>query len=295
MVEQPFIPPLLPTLVDDPPQGDQWEHEIKYDGYRTMLAIGTDESRAFTRRGHDWAERYAPVMAEAKGLRCTSAYLDGEMIVQDEQGRSDFTAFQSALSRGQSDRFVYCAFDLLALDGTDFRSRPLRDRRAALQELVGSHNPARRIQFSEALPMSGTRMLEAGCELGLEGIVSKRLDSHYRSGRQTSWLKAKCFAEEVFVIVGADRQPGKPAHALLPLETPENGLVYVGSAFVSLAAEDRDRFWRYVDQHRRDQPPIPMPKTRNAAWVEPVLRGQVQFLRGSVPLRHASLRHLRAS
>lgn len=285
-----FIPPLLPTLADAPPAGEGWEHEIKYDGYRTMLVLDSGEGRAFTRRGFDWSARYAPVLAETKGLACRSAYLDGEMVVQDENGRSDFAAFQVELGSGDGERFVFYAFDLLTLDGEDLRVRALSERRAVLRQLVGAHDPDKRIQFSEALG-NGAEMWATACAMGLEGIVSKRLGSRYTSGRQRSWLKVKCFDEADFVIIGADRQPGKPAFALLARETPD-GLAYAGSAFITLAREERDRFWTVAERNPLAQPAIAMPKGRNALWIAPNLRARVQFLKGDGKLRHATLREL---
>lgn len=285
-----FIPPLLPTLSNEPPVGEGWEHEIKYDGYRTMLVLGRDGDRAYTRRGFDWSARYARVLAEAKGLACKSAYLDGETVVQDEQGRSDFAAFQSELGSGSGERFVFYAFDLLAVDGEDLRAQPLSQRRALLRQLVGGHDPERRIQFSDSLT-GGGEMWTAACAMGLEGIVSKRLSSRYVSGRRRSWLKVKCFDEGDLVIIGADHQPGKPAFALLARETPD-GLTYAGSAFITLTREDRDRFWTMAERGPLARPPIAMPKGRTAIWMAPNLRARVQFLKGDGKLRHATLREL---
>jgi ATP-dependent DNA ligase len=131
-----FIPPLLPTLADEPPQGDEWEQEIKYDGYRTLLVVREGEGRAFTRNGHDWTATYQPVVRAAVRLQANSATIDGEMIVQDAQGRSDFAALRSAIER-EPHRLVFMAFDLLEVDGQDMRDRPLEARREHLRDLVG--------------------------------------------------------------------------------------------------------------------------------------------------------------
>jgi bifunctional non-homologous end joining protein LigD len=282
-----FVPPLLPTLVDVPPEGDQWEHEIKYDGYRTLVAVDHGKGRAFTRNGHDWTSRYVPVVGEACRLRCRSAAIDGEMVVQDEAGRSDFFAFQSDVSASHTDRLIFYAFDLLELGGQDLRGETLRDRRARLRDLVGRHSPDARIQYSEALAGSWPEILEAACAMELEGIVSKKLTSRYRSGRQRSWLKTKCYDEGEFVVIGAEHEPGKPAFALLARETDE-GLAYAGSAFMTLGGEDRDRFWTMVELHGRSKPVIRMEK-RKAGRVDPVLRVRVQHLKGGGKLRHASV------
>jgi ATP-dependent DNA ligase len=142
-----FIPPQLATLVDEPPTGSGWIHEVKHDGYRTCLVVNGDDSRAYTRNGYDWTKRYRPIVAAAQRLPCRNAVLDGEMIVQDETGLSDFAALRRAIEREQY-RLVFYVFDLLALDDADMRRRALTTRRACLEELIGGHDAAWAIQFS---------------------------------------------------------------------------------------------------------------------------------------------------
>jgi bifunctional non-homologous end joining protein LigD len=142
-----FIPPQIPTLVSEPPAGDGWVHEIKHDGYRTVIALHEGAARAFTRNGHDWSKSYAPVCRAAEALACRSAVIDGEMIVQDENGASDFGLLKGGIVR-EPERLVLIAFDLLHLDGRDLRSAPLVERRAALRALVGDGENC--IGFSEA-------------------------------------------------------------------------------------------------------------------------------------------------
>ena len=286
-----FVEPLLPTLVDAPPEGEQWVHEIKYDGYRTLIVNNAGQGSAFTRRGRDWTARYVPVVSEACRLRCRSCAIDGEMIVQDAQGRSDFASFEADVAATRSDRIVFMAFDLLELDGYDMRWEPLRERRRRLADLIGGHDPRARIQFSESHEGSGAALLEAACAMGLEGVVSKKLTSTYRSGRQKSWLKTKCYDEGEFLVVGAEHEPGKPAFALLARET-DTGLEYAGSAFVTLGGEERDRFWETVDAHARSRPVIPLAKGKGRRWVEPVLRIHAQHLKGAGKLRHATIREI---
>jgi bifunctional non-homologous end joining protein LigD len=286
-----FVPPLLPTLVDTPPEGERWEHEIKYDGYRTLIVVDYGKGRAFTRNGHDWTDKYAGVAGAACLLTKRSASIDGEMIVQDETGRSDFGALRSAIS-GQPQRLIFMAFDLLELDGEDLRQEPLRIRRDKLARLIGKANPASPIQFSESLGGSGPEMLQAACAMGLEGIVSKRVDSKYRSGRSAAWLKTKCYGEDEFTVIGAEHEPGKPAFALLA-RPGDDGLEYAGSAFVTLAGEARNRFWEMVEARKRAKPVIPMEKGKARRWVEPGMRVRAQFLAGEHGhLRHASIREL---
>ncbi len=276
-----------PTLAEEPPVADQWQHEIKYDGFRTQILIEGSEVRAFTRNGHDWTARYPSIVGAAGELRCSSAILDGEAIVQDEHGRSDFAAFQEALARRPED-LVFMAFDLLHLNGRDLRSQPLIDRRVRLQQLVGCHDPSCRIQFSDHVIGDGAALFEVADRMGLEGIVSKKLTDRYRSGRTRSWLKVKCFAEAEFVVIGTERMPGRPATALLARE--EGGqLQYAGGAMVTLSQPGRDAFWRRIEQLGAASPPVSASASSNAEWVRPEVRVTAKYQKGGGKLRHATL------
>ena len=238
-----FIEPMLPTLVADPPEGEGWLHEIKYDGYRTQIVVEGSSVRAFTRNGHDWTAKYQPIINAARDLDCHAAILDGEMIVQDEQGRSDFNAFKGSMER-QPERLVFMAFDLLHLNGQELRQEPLMERRLRLQELVGCNDPSCCMQFSDHVIGNGADLFEAADAMRLEGIVSKKLHGRYRSGRSRDWLKIKCFAEAEFEVIGVQRSPGRPPTALLAHEGAGE-LVYAGGAMITLSESERDRFWRY--------------------------------------------------
>lgn len=280
---------MLPTLAHEVPQGEAWIHEIKYDGFRTQLVIDESGVRAFTRNGFNWSDRYPNVLAAAGELDCTRAILDGEMIVQDEQGRSDFAAFQQALA-GDPQRIVFMTFDLLHLNRTDLRPLSLTERRKALQELVGCHDPSCCIQYSEHVSTSGAELFSAAERIGLEGIVSKKANSAYRSGRTKAWLKIKCFADAEFVVVGTERST-KGTTALLARET-EQGLEYAGGAMLTLRSEDRERFWTCAEELAADRPALPLRKRPGVAWLEPRLHVCARYLKGSDKLRHATVREL---
>jgi bifunctional non-homologous end joining protein LigD len=280
-----FIAPMLPTMAAEPPTGDQWQHEIKYDGYRTLIRIWREE-RAFTRNGHDWSDTYRSILRAARSLKCISAAIDGEVIVQDAQGRSDFPALRSSMS-SHPERLIFYAFDLLELDGRDLRALPLIDRRDHLRDLIGSHNPHACIQFSDHVIGSGDALFASANAMGLEGIVSKKVRSKYRSGKTTSWLKIKCFAEGEFVVIGIDRTETIPV-VLLARET-EDGLEYAGGAMITLAGKDREAFVDAVGRLKQDRAPIRMVKRPGARWMRPEVRVRVKYLKGSDKLRHASL------
>ncbi|WP_246506373.1 ATP-dependent DNA ligase [Mesorhizobium silamurunense] len=279
-----FIPPLMPTLVGKPPEGDGWIHEVKFDGYRSQIIFDDGEVQIFTRRGRDWTAKYRHLVETAKGLNVQSAIIDGEIIVLNEAGVSDFGELRKAITRRQHDLY-FVAFDLLHLNGHDLRDMPLEDRREVLQAMIPA---GQRIQFSEALPGTGAAVFHLVEQAGLEGVVSKRKDSKYRSGPSTNWLKAKCYTIDEYELLGVEREAGKPAFALMA----ERGTGrYVGSAFITLNREMRERLWQRVQEHPGTAPKgMKRPATQ---WVKPGLIGRVKHLRGEDDLRHASLQDFR--
>jgi DNA ligase D-like protein (predicted ligase) len=279
---------MSPTLAHDVPEGAEWIHEVKHDGYRTQIVIDGAGVRAFTRNGHNWSNRYPHLLEAALELGCQSAIIDGEAIVQDEQGRSDFHAFAAIHDRPED--IILMGFDLLHLDGKDLRKEPLIDRRARLQELLGCHDPGCRLQFSEHMATDGKHFFEVVDAMGLEGVVSKKASSRYRSARTKSWLKIKCFAEDLFTVIGVEAGKGTAPTALLAREGPE-GLSYVGSAMVTLAGPQRERFWRAMKRGAVPAPAVPMAKTAGN-WVKPSMQVRARYLKGSDKLRHATLTEL---
>ena len=272
-----FVPPLMPTLVDKPPEGDDWIHEVKFDGYRSQIVIDDAAVSIFPRRGLDWTAKYRDLVDTAKGLNVQSAIVDGEIVVLNDAGVSDFGELRKAITQRQH-ALYFVAFDLLHLNGHDLRDMPLIDRREILQAMIPA---GQRIQFSDALPGRGSAVFHLVEQAGLEGVVSKRKDSAYRSGPSTSWFKAKCYSIDEY-------EAGKPAFALMA----ERGTGrYVGSAFITLNREMRERLWERVQEHAGPAPEgMKRPATQ---WVKPGLIGRVKHLRGEEDLRHASLQDFR--
>lgn len=280
-----FIPPQTPTLADKPPEGEGWIHEVKYDGYRTQLIVENGKARAFTKNGHDWSDRYAPIIEAAAVLPCESAIIDGEMVVLDSKGAADFNALASAI-RWEPERLVFVAFDLLWIDGIDYRGNSLIDRRNRLWELV---KPAEgRIQFSHHIEAEGQAFFKAVDDMELEGIVSKKANSRYFSGPSKSWLKIKCFTESDFEVIGVMRQPGEAPMALMASPGQRK---YVGRAIVALKGEMRERLWKRV--RSRTGPPPKGIKKQGAEMVKPGLIGRVRYLKGELKLRHATLTEIK--
>jgi len=284
-----FVPTMQPTLVDAAPEGHDWIHEIKYDGYRTELLLNGADSRAFTRNGHDWSDKYRLILDRAQALPGRVALLDGEIIVQSETGRSDFHAVRSAITSAP-ERLVFYAFDLLMVDGMDIRREPLLVRRERLRKIIGEHDPTFPIQFSDHIVGNGPAFFHQAEDLGLEGIVSKQASSRYRSGYVTSWVKTKAFTVDEFVIIGTEQGFG-PTTALCARET-QHGLEYAGGAMLTLPAKERDRFWNLIEEIRQASPPLRIDKRKSAQWIEPLLRAKVRHLRGEEKLRHATVLEL---
>ena len=281
-----FIKPQLATSVDHPPPRAGWIHEVKHDGYRTLLIIERYKARAYTRNGFDWTERYLGIMKAAAKLDCRSAIIDGEVIVQNERGVSDFDALKSAI-RWRPQNLILCAFDLLHLNGADLRDRSLPERRAKLKELLPNEHP---FLFSEEFTGDAAAFFRACADHQLEGIVSKLASSKYRSGRSKTWLKTKCFAESSFVIIGTARDRKTKAPLALLAHADAQGLTYAGSAFIALTGAERDKLSARVKISQIDHSPLPNFRFPDAQWVKPQLIARVRHLAGAKYLRHGTVR-----
>lgn len=283
-----FIPPCIPTLIDKPPEGDRWTHEIKYDGYRTQIHIAGSQARAFTRNGHDWSKKYASVLNAARGLVTRDAILDGEMVVQDETGRSDFKKLATAI-RWENASLVFYAFDLLGLDGNDLRKQRCEDRRLRLHELVGDPRPISPIQFSQSFEGSGAEFFVAVEKMDLEGIVSKRRASTYRGGPSKDWLKTKAYITGEFVVIGYERKRGAAPSLLLAEET-EASMRFVGRAIPAVPGGQREELWQALEFLHTSTFATPIGAgNKGAVPVQPVLKVMAKHLRGEEKLRHATV------
>jgi bifunctional non-homologous end joining protein LigD len=180
-----FIHPCRPTVTARPPSGPGWAHELKHDGYRLQIHVRDGRVRLYTMNGADWSKRYPLIIREALRIG-GSAILDAEVVCMDDSGVPDFGLLHS---RTNDNGAVACAFDLLMLNGDDLRRKPYAERKAALRKVLRRSRDG--IQYVEHTEGDGAEMFEAACKLGLEGIVSKRMDSLYRSGPARSWLKVK--------------------------------------------------------------------------------------------------------
>jgi bifunctional non-homologous end joining protein LigD len=275
-----FVEPQLATLVEMPPEGDGWLFEVKFDGYRTEIAASGADVRAYTRSGLDWTERFPNVIAAMKSLDLDGVLMDGEIVALDRDGRSNFGALQNALQSGRTD-LVYEVFDLLHEGKTDWRSAPLRDRKARLSELL---EPAKKdgvLVYSDHIEGNGEAMLAMAREKGLEGIIGKRADRPYRSGRGAAWVKVKVAFGQEFVVLGYRPSEKARAFSSLILGVREgDSLRYagrVGSGLSGAALSDLSAIFHKI---RVDKPPainIPRDIVRDAEWVKPKLVVEIAF------------------
>jgi ATP-dependent DNA ligase len=186
-----FIPPCLPSKVTRPPSGPLWVHEIKHDGYRLMVRWDGQRVRCFTKDGYDWADRVPSIVEAARSMTNTTCLIDGEAVILNEDGASDFQALRGR-RRGRGSEVVLVAFDLLENYGRDLREQPLIERKRRLRTLLlGRAKRWRAIQYGIHLRGDGPLIFAHVCKMGLEGIVSKRVDRPYRSGPSKNWLMTK--------------------------------------------------------------------------------------------------------
>ena len=283
-----FIEPQLASPVDQPPEGKHWIHEIKHDGYRCQVLVERGRARVFTRNGFDWSDRYPSIVRAASNLKCKSAIIDGEAIVQGGNGASDFDAISSALRQRPHSILLY-AFDLLHLDYNDLRQQTLLERRSILKALLGSDDQSR-IQFSDEFDGDGDALFKACAEQRLEGIVSKHVLAPYRSGRSKTWLKTKCFTQSTFVVIGTDRDRKTGALRALLAHKDSAGLSYAGAAFIALAGDERTRFFAELERLATSWAAFKSSRLTDVKWCRPKLTVEVKHLAGSKTLRHATVK-----
>ncbi len=291
----------LATLVDRPPIGEDWVHEIKFDGYRLLGYAANGSARLVTRNGNDWTRKFPAIYAAMAKMKAKSAVLDMEAVVLDAAGRSSFQAMQQALGGGGNAQAIQAfVFDLLHLDGKDLRREPLTSRKTVLEKLLKRSRQDRFLHYSEHIAGHGTEMLAKSCAMGLEGIVSKRADSPYSPGRQKNWLKAKCIKRQEFVIIGytAAKSGPRAIGALHVGYNEKHELKYagkVGTGFGMKAAQD---LYDRLSRLKIDGPTVkglPRGLVRKAQWVKPVLLCEVAFTEWTEDghIRHPSFQGLR--
>ncbi|MGE5270799.1 MAG: DNA ligase D [Thiohalocapsa sp.] len=294
------VAPQLATLVETPPEGEEWLHEIKYDGYRLIARIEPDTVRLITRNGLDWTGKF-PALADALGdLPVDTALVDGEVVALLPDGTTDFGKLQDAIARGVTGGLVFYAFDLLYCDGYDLTPVVLEDRKRALAELIP---PTSRgiVRYSDHQAGRGDDFFRHACEYKLEGTISKRRDRPYRPGRGRDWLKIKCHHSDEFVIVGFS-EPSGTRHGfgalLLGYYDPDGHLNYcgrVGTGFNDAFLADLHARLQDIEVGTRT---VALPKgvsAKGVHWTEPRLVAQVRYSDWTTDgmLRHPAFEGLR--
>ena len=295
-----FVAPCLALRMDEAPSGDTWLHEIKFDGYRLQARIENGKVKCLTRNRLDWTKRFTAVAKALAALKVETALIDGEVVVEGDDGVTSFSELVGDLKDGVSDRMVFYAFDILHLDGVDLRGAALIDRRAVLAKILEGRRKGK-VRLSEHLTGDGEMVMAKACELGLEGIISKRADKPYRSGRSGDWIKSTCQLTDEFVIGGyLDSAANDDAVGALALGAYERGrLVYVGRVGTGFNRQTAGEIWRALQPMRTASSPfngkLDAKQRRAVRWVSPDLIAQVQYRAwtGDGLLRHASFKGLR--
>ena len=215
-----FREPQLATLVDAVPAGNSWMHEIKFDGYRALIAASGGKVAVYTRSGKDWTDKFAPLVQAISALDLPSCLIDGEIVAYGADGNPDFSSLQAVLKRGHGeqgaqDRLTFHAFDLLELEGQDLAGLTNVERKERLEALLAGVQPP--VHVADHVIGAGEKLYRAMCDAGQEGIISKRIDAKYRGTRSKAWVKVKCTRRQEFVIIGWKKSTarGRPFSSLL--------------------------------------------------------------------------------
>lgn len=287
-----FLGFMHPTLVAEPPSGEIWLHEIKFDGYRLQVRVVAGEVTIRTRNGHDWMDRFPEIVREAATL--PDCILDAELSALRPDGQSDFSRLRAAISPGKTRDLVLFVFDILWRGQDDLRRFELQDRKAILERILEAA-PGVRLRPVESFPIGGKALLLAACKLGIEGVVSKRRRSVYKAGRSDLWLKAKCRPGQEVVIGGWVQEPGRAFKALLVGVQGPDGLAYAGSVKTGFAGSS-DLLKRLLALETDKSPFVDGPgRKRENRWARPELVANVEFAEwtSSGKLRQASFKGLR--
>ena len=297
-----FRTPQFATLVDAVPAGNGWMHEIKFDGYRALIAAKGSDVTVWTRGGKDWTDKFTPLVDALVALDLPSCLIDGEIIAPDAEGNPDFSRLQAVLKRGHGsqapgDKLAYHAFDLLELEGEDLTGLPNVERKERLEALLrGAADP---VHVADHVIGAGEALFKGMCAAGQEGIISKRIDAPYRSTRSKDWVKVKCTLRQEFIVVGWKKSANKvrPFASLLLAQNEGGKLVYKGNVGTGFGQDDMADLAKRMTKLATDKPPLEVSRedARGVIWLRPELVADVAFAEftaeGSV--RHGSFLGLR--
>ncbi|RIV86823.1 DNA ligase D [Aurantiacibacter zhengii] len=297
-----FRKPQLATLVDDVPSGNGWMHEIKFDGYRALVAARGEDVRVYTRSGKDWTDKFGPLVETIAGLALPSCLIDGEIVAVDTKGNPDFSTLQGVLKRGhgsqgRGDALQFHAFDLLELGGEDLADLTNIERKERLEALLRAAEPP--VFVANHVIGAGEKLFRTMCDAGQEGIISKTVDGRYSGSRAKRWVKVKCTRRQEFVVIGWKKSSakGRPFASLLMAQYEGDDLVYKGNVGTGYSADDLDELAAKLKRLERKTPPAEVDKAsaRGVTWVTPKLVAEVGFAEFTADgnIRHGSFLGLR--
>lgn len=296
-----IVQPQLATLVDKAPMGDEWLHELKFDGYRMVVHLKPGSVRFISRNGKDWTEKFGNLAKVLKTLPVKNAILDGEVVVVDKVGRSSFQRLQQSMGAGTA-TFVYQIFDVIYLDGYSLTRTPLLERKLVLEKLLDGDKSKGQLRYSDHVVGNGEQFFQQACGYGIEGIVSKLADAPYESTRTKSWLKVKCNQRQEFVIAGyTPSKKAFPGFGSLILGVYDKGkLVYSGRVGTGFSIKQRLEIQAKLDRISQKSMPFASkpndPGLRDAHWAKPQMVAEVEFTEWTDDgaIRHPSFKGLRA-
>ena len=295
-----FVSPQLATLMKEAPRGNEWLHELKFDGYRLLCHLQRGHVRLWTRNRKDWTDKFPNVVKALQSLKVQSAILDAEVVAMDSSGRSSFQMLQQAIHKTAGKGLVLEIFDLIYIEGFNIQRTPLVERKRVLEEVVASVRSHQVLRYSDHVEGNGAKFLKQACDFGIEGIVSKLADSPYESTRSHNWQKVKCLRRQEFVIAGYTLSDKGLPFSSLVLGVYEKGkLLYAGRVGTGFSNKLRAELKKTLDRLARPTKPfaeIPRdPDLRRAIWTEPKLVGEVEFSEWTQDnvIRHPSFQGLR--
>ncbi|PSC06526.1 DNA ligase D [Alsobacter soli] len=296
-----FLEPSLASLVEQPPSGSEWIHEIKYDGYRMQARLDGGRVQLLTRKGLDWTARFGRIAEAVQNLSLGSALLDGEIVSEGENGVPSFSGLQADLKAGRQERMVYYVFDVLYLDGVDLTRTPQIERKRLLEAALAGLPEGTPLRYSAHFEHDGGSMLTHACRLGLEGVVSKRKDAPYVPDRGSHWLKAKCVLRQEFVVIGYTvSTAAKRSIGSLTLGYYEDGkLIYAGRSGTGFSGDESQSLFAGLSAIASDKPQLgrkpPQGSDKGVRWVEPRFVAEIEFRGWTTDglLRQSSFKGLR--
>jgi DNA ligase D-like protein (predicted ligase) len=275
-----WVKPQLCKVVDVPPQGPEWLHEIKYDGYRMHARLHRGRAELLTRTGLDWTHKYPLIAAALSALPAREAYLDGELCGLRPDGKTSFSLIQTASDSGNAEALVFFMFDLLYLDGEVISAAPLHERKERLRQLLS--NVGTPLQYCDHQIGRGPEFYAKACELLLEGIISKRADAPYSPGDRGLWVKVKCQNREEFVVVGWTNPEGRRPSLgalLLAYYDPNGRLVYAGRVGAGIDHAELGRLWGRLQPLATSEMPLDQAPPRSNRFGSPLVLSRVHWVR----------------